>query len=103
VNAVNPAALSAAVDREGILSDALGNYDTTAKDGELSIGYTGPLLGDELVETVREGIARHAHVAASAIAVGPRSTAGSGVDMRTEPPWDPEVLENQTDHPHTDG
>lgn len=103
VKAVNPAGLSAAVDREGILSDALGNYDTTAKDGELSISYTGPLLGDELVETVRGGIARHAHVAASTIAVGPRSTAGTGVDMRTEPPWDPEVLDNQTDHPHTDG
>jgi len=99
----NPAALSAAVDREGILSDALGNYDTAARDGELSISYTGPLLGDELVETVRGGMARQAHVASSTIAVGPKSTSGAGVDMATEPPWDPELLENQIDHPHTDG
>jgi hypothetical protein len=103
VKTANPAALSAAVDREGILSDALGNYDTAARDGELSISYTGPLLGDELVETVRGGMARQAHVASSTIAVGPKSTSGAGVDMATEPPWDPELLENQIDHPHTDG
>ncbi|TSE17398.1 hypothetical protein B1A87_017980 [Arthrobacter sp. KBS0703] len=103
VKAANPAALSAAVDREGILSDALGNYDTSVKGGELSISYTGPLLGDELVETVRGGIARQAHVASSTIAVGPKSTSGTGVDMATEPPWDPELLVSQDDHPHTDG
>ena len=61
VATANPAAVSAAVDREGIVSDALGNYDTVAQGGQLSISYTGPLLGDETVESVREGIGRQAH------------------------------------------
>jgi hypothetical protein len=100
VGATNPTSLSAAVDREGIVSDALGNYDTAIKDGQLSISYTGPLLGDEIVQSVRAGIARQAHAAASTVTVGPRSTTGTGVDMAIEPEWDPEQLESITDHPH---
>lgn len=42
--------------------DALGNYSTVAKGGQLAISYTGPLLGDETVESVREGISRQAHI-----------------------------------------
>lgn len=95
-----PAALSAAVDREGILSDALGNYGTTVDGGKVAFGYTGPLLGDGTVESVRDGIARQAHVAASAVAVGPRSLTGTGVDMATEAPWDPEVVEEKPGHAH---
>ncbi len=45
IDTANPAALSAAVDREGILSDALGNYDTNVGNGVLSIDYTGPAAG----------------------------------------------------------
>lgn len=97
------AGLSAAVDQEGIVSDALGNYDTTVEGGELSIAYTGPLLGDEIVESVRAGIARRAHTAASAVAVGPRATTGSGVDMAREPAWDEEQLESGKEHPHSGG
>jgi len=95
-----PEALSAAVDREGILSDDLGNYGTSAGSGQLTFSYTGPLLGDAIVESVRAGIARQAHVATSAVAVGPRSTTGTGVDMANEPPWDPEVLEEASGHAH---
>lgn len=103
LSASNPTALSAAIDREGILTDTLGNYDTAVKAGELDISYTGPLLGDELVETVRSGIARQAHIAASGVAVSPRSGDGAGVDMAKEPPWDPELLDEGTDHTHAGG
>ncbi|MFE4544990.1 hypothetical protein [Arthrobacter sp. NPDC056727] len=102
VATADPAGVSARVDREGIVSDALGNYSTVAGDGQLSISYTGPLLGDQIVESVREGISRQAHLPASEVAVGPRSAAGTGVDMAAEPPWDPEQLEGQTIHPHTE-
>ena len=98
----DPAGLSAAVDLEGIVSDALGNYVTSVENGQLVIDYTGPLLGDETVENVRAGIARQAHTAVS-VAVGPRSGTGEGVDMATEPAWDPEQLETATEHPHQAG
>jgi hypothetical protein len=101
--AEDPAALSAAVDQEGIVSDALGNYDTTVEDGQLRIDYTGPLLGDDIIESVRAGIARQAHTAVSAAAVGPRANTGTGVDMATEPAWGPEQLENAKEHPHPAG
>jgi hypothetical protein len=97
----DPAALSAAVDGEGIVSDALGNYETTVDGQQISITYTGPLLGDETVESVRAGIARQAHVEASAIAVGPRATTGTGVDMANEPEWDPEQLGTAKEHTHS--
>lgn len=100
IDTPNPTALSAAVDREGILSDALGNYDTTVGDGVLSIDYTGPLLDDEIVESVRNGIARQAHTASSAVEVKPRTATGTGVDMAIEPPWDPEVSEEENTHAH---
>jgi hypothetical protein len=100
VGTTSPAALSAAVHKEGILSDALGNYGTTVGSGQVTFSYTGPLLGDGTVESVRAGIARQAHVAASAVAVGPRSPAGTGVDMAAEPPWDPEVVEEKPGHAH---
>lgn len=89
----DPAGLSAAVDLEGIVSDALGNYVTSVENGQLVIDYTGPLLGDETVENVRAGIARQARTAVS-VAVGPRSGTGEGVDMATEPAWDPEELQD---------
>ncbi|MET3932224.1 hypothetical protein [Arthrobacter sp. OAP107] len=102
VAAADPAAVSSAVDREGIASDALGNYDTTAKDGQLTISYTGPLLGDETIESVREGISRQAHVPAADVSVTPRSATGTGVDMASEPPWDPEQLITEPEHAHGD-
>jgi hypothetical protein len=94
----DPAALSAAVDEEGIVSDALGNYETTVDGQQISIAYTGPLLGDEIIESVRAGIARQANTPASAIDVGPRATTGSGVDLASEPPWDEEQFETEKEH-----
>lgn len=100
IRTADPNALSAAVDKEGILSDAMGNYATSAGSGQVTFSYTGPLLGDATVESVRAGIARQAHKAATAVAVGPRSRTGTGVDMATEPPWDPEVIEEKPGHGH---
>lgn len=100
ITTANPAELSAAVNREGILSDALGNYDTAVDSDQVTFSYTGPLLADATVENVRSGIARQAHKAAAAVVVGPRSVAGTGVDMDTEPQWDPEVTEEKPGHSH---
>ena len=80
-----PAALRDAIAREGILSDALGNYQTSPGKGELEITYTGPLLSDELVASVRVGVARGALAEPDAVAVSARSDIGVGVDMATEP------------------
>ncbi|MGN7252877.1 hypothetical protein [Arthrobacter sp. SAFR-014] len=102
VATADPSSVSAAVDREGIVSDALGNYSTQVRGGQLNISYTGPLLGDETVESVREGISRPAHIPAANVSVGPRSASGTGVDMAAEPPWDPEQLEGQAIHPHSE-
>jgi hypothetical protein len=101
VATAEPAAVSAGVDREGIVSDALGNYSTVAQGGQLSISYTGPLLGDETVESVREGISRQAHIPPAEVTVGPRSPSGTGVDMTTEPPWDAEQFITPAEHAHT--
>ena len=100
IRTADPAHLSAEVDREGILADYLGNYQTASGVGELSFSYTGPLLGDDVVESVRSAIARPEHTTAEAITVSPRSSEGSGVDMETEPPWEPEVLDETDSHTH---
>lgn len=89
IGTATPAALARAIAREGILSDALGNYTTALGTHELDIAYTGPLLSDHLVESVRTGIARPAHVAPGGVTVSPRSTTGTGVDMATEPAQKP--------------
>lgn len=100
VESASPDAVSSGVDKEGILSDALGNYGTSVGNGQVVFSYTGPLLGDGTVESVRAGIARQARVAATAVGVTPRSRTGTGVDMAMEPPWDPEVVEERPGHAH---
>ncbi|MDX6301773.1 MAG: hypothetical protein QOF53_2987 [Nocardioidaceae bacterium] len=85
VAAAHPAVLAKAISREGILADALGNYTATLGAHRLRIAYTGPLLSDHLVQSVRIGIARPAHTAPRAVTVSPRSTTGTGVDMAKEP------------------
>jgi len=102
-SSVNPAALAQAIEREGILSDALGNYATTLGRHELDITYTGPLLSDDLVESVRVGIARRAHIAPAAVAIHPRSTTGTGVDMAKEPAPAPVPLQASAAHHHGSG
>ena len=85
VRAGEPQALRESIDREGILTDALGVYDTSVKNGELRIDYTGPLLSDDLIQSIRDGIARPARAGADEVSVSPRSTEGVGVQMETEP------------------
>jgi hypothetical protein len=82
----DPAALAELIEREGILADALGNYTTSLDGGALAVGYTGPLLSDALVESVRAGMARSAGVEPGAVKLSPRSTSGEGVDLSREPP-----------------
>lgn len=83
--AKDPAALAATLAREGILADALGSYSTSSARGRLEVGYTGPLLSDDLVEAVRRGIARGEGIEPSSVTVAPRSTSGQGVDLAREP------------------
>ncbi|MDQ0673889.1 hypothetical protein QFZ36_001450 [Pseudarthrobacter siccitolerans] len=85
VSSADPGALSEAIALEGILSDALGNYDTDAGDGELELSYTGPLLSDKTIEAVRIGIASGAGSAPEDVKVSARLDTGTGVDMEKEP------------------
>jgi hypothetical protein len=100
VSSAKPADLAAAIAREGILSDALGNYTSTLGRQQVDFTYTGPLLSDELVESVRAGIARRASTQPAAVTISPRSTTGVGVDMAKEPAPTPAVTEAPTAHNH---
>jgi hypothetical protein len=100
VKATNPPVMAAAIAREGILADALGDYSTSADSGRLDITYTGPLLSDDLVEQVRRGIARGEGVQPSSVTVSPRSTTGVGVDMDKEPAPAPVVEVAAAPHGH---
>ncbi|TFD68325.1 hypothetical protein [Cryobacterium gelidum] len=100
VRATSPDVLEESIGREGILSDALGNYATTLRTGELDVTYTGPLLSDELIQSVQYGIARAAHTEVAAVTVSPRTTAGVGVDMANEPAPAPAATESDSDHNH---
>lgn len=102
VTAAHPAAVSRAIAREGILSDALGNYATLLGARRLAIVYTGPLLSDHLLTSVRRGIARAVHGALEQVSVSPRSSTGSGVDMSTAPAA-PDDFSATTGHHHHHG
>ena len=91
VTSSDPQRLSRSIDREGILSDALGSYTSVPGRGQLAITYTGPLLSDELVGVVRSGIARRAGTPPGQVVVAPRSSTGPGVDMGAEPAPPPVV------------
>lgn len=97
----DPQALRDAIDREGILTDALGAYDASAGNGELRIDYTGPLLSDDLIDSIRDGIGRPARAGADDVSVSPRSTEGVGVQMESEPA--PGAAPTPTSHGHTAG
>ena len=90
VAAADPAALADSIAEEGILSDALGNYGTSLDAGAVTVSYTGPLLSDVLVESVRNGMARGAGVDAATVTLAPRSATGEGVEMSLEPEPAPE-------------
>ncbi|MEC5181654.1 hypothetical protein [Arthrobacter sp. CG_A4] len=98
VAAADPAALAASIAAEGILSDALGNYEEVPDGGALTIGYTGPLLSDALVESVRDAMARSAGKQPADVELAPRSTSGEGVDLSREPA--PDVAESFDDSGH---
>ena len=85
VTAADPERVRAAIDREGILADALGRYTSEVGTGLVRISYTGPLLSDDLVQRVQDGVARGAGTTRDQVRVGPRSTLGVGVDMAKEP------------------
>jgi hypothetical protein len=85
VNSAKAQAVADGIALEGILADALGNYEARAGDKELELGYTGPLLSDKTVEAVRRGVARASGTTADAVKVGPRSGTGTGVEMDNEP------------------
>ena len=96
----HPAAMAQAIAREGILADALGNYTVGLGRRRLAISYTGPLLSDHLLRSVRRGIARPPHVPPGRVSVAPRSATGSGVDMTTEPAPPPAFSPAPTGHHH---
>ena len=100
VTSPDPQRLSQSIDREGILSDALGSYTSVPGRGQLAITYTGPLLSDELVGSVRSGIARRAGTPPGAVVVAPRSSTGPGVDMGAEPAPAPVVPAAGSGHDH---
>jgi len=98
VSSARPAVLAETIAREGILSDALGSYAATLGRYELDFTYTGPLLSDDLVESVRAGIARRANTLPAAVTISPRSTTGVGVDMAKEPALAPVVTRASSAH-----
>jgi hypothetical protein len=103
VAAADPAGLARAIAEEGILADALGNYGTSLEGGAVTVTYTGPLLSDLLVESVRIGMARAAGIDATAVTLAPRSATGEGVDMSLEPEPAPEpelTSEESATHSH---
>jgi hypothetical protein len=93
-----PAALAAALDREGMLADSLGRYQVRVAGPELRILYTGLLLGDDEVGTVRAAIARQAGTSPAQVVVGPRSPAGTGIRLADEPPQPAPAPDDQHHH-----
>ncbi|TFD29853.1 hypothetical protein [Cryobacterium cryoconiti] len=101
VRTADPRTLREAIEREGILADALGTYSSTTGTEELRIDYTGPLLSDDLIQSIRAGIAGPARSEPGDVSVSPRSTEGDGVQMESEPP--PGSAPPLTPHGHTGG
>ncbi|MDJ0377456.1 hypothetical protein [Cryobacterium sp. PH31-L1] len=101
VSSADPVALADAIAREGILSDALGNYGTTVDANTLNVTYLGALLGDDVVNAVRNGMARAAGLTADQVRVTAGTLGGAGVDMATEPePAQVAIAENGSGHGH---
>jgi hypothetical protein len=73
----------ARVDREGVLTDSLGQYTADAQDAGLTVKYFGALLSDGQILAVREAMARSAQVAVDQVIVEP-SIVGGGVDLSSD-------------------
>jgi len=100
VRTPHPAGLSRDIAREGILADALGRYTAVRGAGRLDILYTGPLLSDRLLRSVKAAIARRAGLAPASVRVGPRVTTGVGVDLAEEPEPPPADDSSSAGHDH---
>ena len=82
------------------MADALGHYSTTLGHHKLEISYTGPLLSDHTIDSIRTAMTRPANLAPTAVTVTPRSTTGAGVDMATEPKPASVIVPAPTSHHH---
>lgn len=82
---VAPAAVRAATDREGILTDALNHYETTVQPAGVTVRYFGAVLSDATVGAVRTALGRAARVPADRVVVAANG-AGPGVDLSDGPP-----------------
>ncbi|MDJ0339901.1 hypothetical protein [Cryobacterium sp. PH31-O1] len=98
VAAADPPTLADAIAREGILSDALGNYDATLGADTLGVTYLGTLLGDEVVDSVRSAIARPAGTTPMRVSVTAGTPGQAGVDVAAEPIPKPVVLAGGASH-----
>jgi len=98
VASTDPAALADAIAREGILSDALGNYDTVLGTDTVKVVYLGTLLGDEMVESVRSAMARPAGTTPTLVTVAAGTPGAEGVDVAAEPEPKPVTLAGGASH-----
>lgn len=98
VPSTDSATLADAIAREGILSDALGNYDTELGADTLGVTYLGTLLGDEVVDSVRNAMARPAGTTPTRVAVTAGTPGQAGVDVAAEPIPKPVVLAGGASH-----
>lgn len=78
--AAAPAAVREAVDREGILADALNHYDMTVQPAGITVRYFGAVLSDATIGDVRSALGRAARTDADRVVVA-ASEAGPGVDL----------------------
>ena len=92
---VSVATAKAQEDREGILSDSLNHYVTTAQPAGLTVGYFGAILSDGQVLAVREAMGRAAGVPAGQVSVEPNES-GPGVNLSAGTP-------DLADAPHRHG
>jgi len=98
VASTDPAALADAIALEGILADALGNYDTVLGTDTVKVVYLGTLLGDDVVESVRGAMARPAGTMPMRVAVAAGTPGAEGVDVAAEPEPKPVTLAGGASH-----
>ena len=96
-NEVSPDAAKAQQDREGVLADSLNRYRTEVQRSGLTVRYFGAIISDAQVRSVRESMARAAHVTADQVAVE-ASEPGAGVDLSNGAPNLTDDLAGQHHH-----
>ncbi|HEY0001818.1 MAG TPA: hypothetical protein VGB74_15295, partial [Actinoplanes sp.] len=83
---MKPAAVRDRQDAEGILTDALGRYQTTVQPAGLTVHYFGAILSDVTIAAVRDAMGRAAKVAPDRIVVA-ATQPGPGVDLANGIPF----------------